>query len=151
MFGGNEINKCICGNNMQLVLLYCQINAKYMETGKTKRERLLYQHCHCHQLYIQLQKLQNVSFTFTEMTVIDYIKTIFISTGTRIWLSYLFGIWNQHVNHVDVDASSMSLQKGCNIPYHTIFVFCFAFLACKQIYFILKSRTNPGPCQKKYK
>lgn len=27
------------------------------------------------------------SFTFTEMTVIDYIKTIFISTGTRIWHS----------------------------------------------------------------
>lgn len=39
------------------------------------------------------------------MTVIDYIKTIFISTGTRIWHSYLFGILNHHVNHVDVDAS----------------------------------------------
>lgn len=35
MFGINEINVCIIfGNNMQLMLLYCQINAKYMETGK---------------------------------------------------------------------------------------------------------------------
>lgn len=51
-------------------------------------------------VHLVTKKVQNVSFTFTEMTVIDYIKTIFISTGTRIWHSYLFGI----LYHVDVDA-----------------------------------------------
>ena len=40
MFGSNERNICsICGNNMQLVLLHCQINAKYMETGKQSKKK----------------------------------------------------------------------------------------------------------------
>lgn len=42
MFGSNEINLCsICGNNMQLVLLHCQINAKYMETGKQSEKAIV--------------------------------------------------------------------------------------------------------------
>lgn len=39
------------------------------------------------------------------MTVIDYIKTIFISTGTRILALVLVWHLDQHVNHVEVDAS----------------------------------------------
>lgn len=40
MFGSNEINACsICGNNMQLVLLHCQINAKYTETLKQHKRQ----------------------------------------------------------------------------------------------------------------
>jgi len=58
------------------------------------------------------------------MTVIDYIKTIFISTGTRIWHSHLFGILYHHVNHVDVDASfDVTSKRDAIIPYHTIFSF----------------------------
>ena len=37
MFGCNE-KKLICINNMQLVLLHCQINPKYMETGKERQK-----------------------------------------------------------------------------------------------------------------
>ena len=59
------------------------------------------------------------------MTVIDYIKTIFIPTGTRFWHCYLFGILNHHVNHVDVDACFCDVTSKCDavIPYHTITVF----------------------------
>lgn len=47
--------KLICVDDMQLMLLHCLINAKYMETAEKKwREpikSLLYLHCHCHRLY----------------------------------------------------------------------------------------------------
>lgn len=118
----------------------CKIHGDW----KTKQKRLLYQHCHCHQLYIQLQKLQNVSFTFIEMTVIDYIKTIFISTGTRIWHSHLFGILYHHVNHVDVDASfDVTSKRDAIIPYHTIFSFFVLHSWCvNRFIFPFESRTT---------
>lgn len=88
--------KLICVNNMQLMLLHCPIDAKYMETGKKTKKREKKNKAkeaivlstviatNCTSSY---KSYRMFSFTFTEMTVIDYIKTIFISTGTRIWHS----------------------------------------------------------------
>lgn len=89
---------------MQLVLLHCQINAKYMETGKQSKKAIVLALPLPPTVHL-VTKVTECIITFTEMTVIDYNKTIFISTGTRIWHSYLFGMLSHHVNHVDVDAS----------------------------------------------
>lgn len=86
--------KLICVNNMQLMLLYCPINAKYMETEKKPKkpknkakEAIVLSTVIATNCTSSYKSYRMFSFTFTEMTVIDYIKTIFISTGTRIWHS----------------------------------------------------------------
>lgn len=77
------------------------------------------------------------------MTVIDYIKTIFISTGTRIWHSYLFGILKPPREPCGMSMPLFDVTSTCDaiIPHQTIF-FCFAFMGCKQINFLLKVRTT---------
>ena len=77
-----------------------------------------------------------------------YSYLLALEFGTR----YLFGILKPP--RVDVDASFWCHLSRCDaiIPDRTMF-FCVyvAFMACKQVNFLLKKQNNPGSRQKKYK
>lgn len=95
------------------------------------------------------KKIKNTGcaeFTFTEMTVIDYIRTIFITTGTRILaLSLIWHFKPTKVNDVVVDAPYGTI-KCTNVIIQSISVCVFCSNACKQIifpfFFFFKSRTS---------
>lgn len=56
-----------------------------METGKTKQKGYCLNTAIATNCTVHLDTKVYSDFTFTEMTVTGYYKTIFISTGTRIW------------------------------------------------------------------
>lgn len=82
------------------------------------------------------------------MTVIDYIRTIFITTGTRILaLSLIWHFKPTKVNDVVVDAPYGTI-KCTNVIIQSISVCVFCSNACKQIifpffFFFLKAEHLP--------
>lgn len=153
MFGSNERNVCrICGNNMQLVLLHCQIYAKYMETGKQSKKgycisTVIATNCTSSYKSYRMYRIHSLRWQWLIILRL-YLYLLALGFGTLTYLAFQ----NHHVNHVDMDASLQCHSKlWCikTIPYY-FFLFCFAFMVCKQVYFVLKVEQTPVLVRKKY-
>lgn len=88
---------------MQLVLLYCRCKKNTWKLGKQSRKGYCRNTAIATDCTVHLDTKVYSDFTFTEMTVTGYYKTIFISTGTRIW--HCDDVWHRRPsrkNHEDV-------------------------------------------------
>lgn len=115
-----------------ILLLTCNwcyfiVNAKNTwKLGKQSRKAIVFNTAIATNCTVHLDTKVYSDFTFTEMTVTGYYKTIFISTGTRIW--HCDEVWHRRPSRKTTRMSLPMLWSNhtwwCRLPRP---------MACKQV------------------